>query len=171
MCIARGTNELPTRTINHGCGLHIQIIEKRREFNNEPHIAFIDFEKAFDTVNRIILWSIMEKRGFPRHLTGTIGSLYHNISIILDLDGKLTKTFTTNKGVRATRALSFADHFNIYIDDMLHTLKDQIIPGIRLNKNTCISSILFADDMVIIQESEDDLQRAIFKLNKVTEEY
>jgi hypothetical protein len=43
--------------------------------------------------------------------TGAIGSLYHNTSIILDLDGKLTKTFTTNKGVRATRVLSFADPF------------------------------------------------------------
>jgi hypothetical protein len=55
---------------------------------------------------------------------------------------------------------------------MLRTWKDQIISGIRLNKNTCIiSSILFADDMVIIQESEDESQRAVFKLNKVIEEY
>jgi hypothetical protein len=50
-------------------------------------------------------------------------------------------------------------------------LKGQIIPGIRLNKNTCISSILYADDTVIIQESEDELQRAILKLNKTNEEY
>jgi hypothetical protein len=76
-----------------------QIIEKRREFNKETHIAFIDFEKAFDNVNHRILWNIMEKRGFLRHLTEATDSLYHNTSIILDLDGKLTKTVTTNKGV------------------------------------------------------------------------
>jgi hypothetical protein len=28
-----------------------QIIGKRREFNLETHIAFIDYEKAFDRVN------------------------------------------------------------------------------------------------------------------------
>jgi sorting nexin-29 len=52
-----------------------QITEKRREFNKETHIAFIDFEKAFDNVNHRILWNIMEKRRFPRHLTGAICSL------------------------------------------------------------------------------------------------
>jgi sorting nexin-29 len=149
---------------------HKQIIEKRREFNKETHIAFIDFEKAFDNVNRRILWNVMEKRGFPRHLTGAIGSLYHNSSIILDLDGKLTKTITTNKGVRQGCCLS-AILCNIYIDDMLRTWKDQIIPGIRLNKNTCISYILCADDMVIIQESEVELQRGIFKLKKIKTRY
>jgi hypothetical protein len=62
------------------------IIEKRREFNKETHRAFIDFEKAFDNVNRRVLWNIMEKRGFPRHLTGAIGSLrttIHLSSLIL----------------------------------------------------------------------------------------
>jgi hypothetical protein len=112
----------------------------------------------------------MKKREFPRHLTGATGSLYHNTSIIPDLDRKLTKTITTDKGVRQGHYLS-ATLCNIYIDDMLFTWKDQTISGIRLNKNTCIISILYADDMAIIQESEDELQRAIFKLNKITEEY
>jgi hypothetical protein len=41
----------------------IQIIKKRREFNKETHISFIDFEKAFDNVNRRILWNIKEREG------------------------------------------------------------------------------------------------------------
>jgi sorting nexin-29 len=76
-----------------------QIIEKCRKFNKETHIDFIDFEKAIDNVNRRILWNIKEKRKFPRHLTGAIDSRYHSTSIILDLDGKLTNTIATNKGV------------------------------------------------------------------------
>lgn len=35
-----------------------QIIEKRREYNLETHIAFIDIIKAFDKVNRSKLWEI-----------------------------------------------------------------------------------------------------------------
>jgi hypothetical protein len=87
-----------------------------------------------------------------------------------DLGGKLTKTLTTNKGVRQGCCL-LPTLINIYIDDMLCTWKDQIISGIWLIKNICIRSILYADDMVIIQESEYELQRDIFKLNKITEEY
>jgi hypothetical protein len=37
-----------------------QIIEKRREFNKETHIASIYFEKAFDNVNHRIQWNKME---------------------------------------------------------------------------------------------------------------
>jgi hypothetical protein len=53
---------------------------------------------------------------------------------------------------------------------MLRAWKYQIISGIRLNTYTCVSPILYADDIVIIQESEDELQREIFKLNKISEE-
>jgi D-alanyl-D-alanine dipeptidase len=52
-----------------------QITEKCRELNTETHTAFINFEKAFDNANRRILWNIMEKRGFPRHLTEATESL------------------------------------------------------------------------------------------------
>jgi len=45
-----------------------QTIEKRREFNLENHIAFLDLEKAFDRVNRNQLWQILNKRGIPYHL-------------------------------------------------------------------------------------------------------
>jgi hypothetical protein len=30
----------------------LQVFEKRREFNLQTHVTFIDFEKVFDKVNR-----------------------------------------------------------------------------------------------------------------------
>jgi len=52
-----------------------QTIEKRREFNPETHIAFLDLEKAFDRVNQNQLWQILNKRGIPFHLVEAIKSL------------------------------------------------------------------------------------------------
>jgi sorting nexin-29 len=52
-----------------------QTIEKRREFNLETHIAFLDLEKAFDRVNRKQLWQILNKRGITYHLIEVIKSL------------------------------------------------------------------------------------------------
>jgi hypothetical protein len=46
-----------------------QIIEKHREFNIPTYIAFIDFNKAFDSVNRGKLWTITLSKGIPTHLT------------------------------------------------------------------------------------------------------
>jgi hypothetical protein len=38
------------------------VFEIRREFNLQKHVAFIDFEKAFDKVNRNKLWAIVEEQ-------------------------------------------------------------------------------------------------------------
>jgi hypothetical protein len=49
--------------------------KKRREFNMEKHIDFIDLEKAFDRVNRGKLWEILDKRGYPKHLINILGNI------------------------------------------------------------------------------------------------
>lgn len=53
-----------------------QLIEKRREYNLETHMAFIDYEKAFDRVNRETLWEIMIRRGYPNHLIKVLKDQY-----------------------------------------------------------------------------------------------
>jgi sorting nexin-29 len=66
-----------------------QTIEKRREFNLEKHIAFLDLEKGFDRINRNQLWQILNKRGIPYHLVEVIKSLYKNTSVQIDTGRKI----------------------------------------------------------------------------------
>jgi hypothetical protein len=49
-----------------------QIIEKHREFIIPTYIAFIDFKKAFDSVDGNKLWTIMSSKGIPTHLITAI---------------------------------------------------------------------------------------------------
>jgi hypothetical protein len=49
--------------------------------------------------------------------------------------------------------------------------QNQDIKGIQLSRNKNISTILFADDQVIMSDSEDNLQTAICKLNKIITDY
>ena len=47
----------------------LQKIEKHREFNIPTYIAFIDLKKkAFNSVDRDKLWTIMLNKGIPTHL-------------------------------------------------------------------------------------------------------
>ena len=39
--------------------------------------------------------------------------------------------------------------------------------GIKLSKNQQLSTLLFADEQVIIADTEDNLQKAAHKLNKI----
>ena len=42
---------------------------------------------------------------------------------------------------------------------------------IRLNRNTNLELLLFADDVSLVASSEDDLQRSIYNLNQVSIKY
>ena len=53
-----------------------QIINKHREFNIPTYIAFIDFKKAFDSVDRDKLWTIMSSKGIPARLITAIQKTY-----------------------------------------------------------------------------------------------
>jgi hypothetical protein len=45
-----------------------QIIQKRREFNLETNMLFVEYFKAFERVLRNKLWNIMNTKGHPQHL-------------------------------------------------------------------------------------------------------
>jgi hypothetical protein len=45
-----------------------QLIVKHREFNIPTYIAFIDFKKAFDSMDRDKLCNIMASKGIQTHL-------------------------------------------------------------------------------------------------------
>jgi hypothetical protein len=89
------------------------------------------------------------KRGYRIHLRETIKCLYNNNTIHIDISGKISEEISINQGVRQGSSLS-STLFNIYIDDMLRTWKTVTNTGIQVN-NTFISTLLFADDQVILQ--------------------
>jgi flagellin-specific chaperone FliS len=60
--------------------------------------------------------------------------------------------------------------FSMYIYEIINIWQNQDLNGIQLLRNKNISTILFADQ-VIMSDSIDNLQTAIYKLNKIITEY
>jgi len=53
------------------------LIEKRREFDLETHLLFLDYEKAFDNIQRQILFKHFEIQTYPRQtVEGNSGHLH-----------------------------------------------------------------------------------------------
>ena len=52
------------------------IIEKARELQKNIYFCFIDYVKAFDSVDHNKLWKILEEMGIPDHLTFLLRNLY-----------------------------------------------------------------------------------------------
>ena len=52
------------------------IIEKARDFQENIYFCFTDYAKAFDCVDHIKLWKILQEMGIPDHLTCLLRNLY-----------------------------------------------------------------------------------------------
>jgi hypothetical protein len=64
------------------------IIEQSLESNTSLFLNFVDFEKAFDSLDREVLWNLMPHYGIPQKLIKIIRNSYNNIH-----EGKLTECF------------------------------------------------------------------------------
>ena len=52
------------------------VIKKSRAFQKNIYFCFIDYAKAFDSVDHNKLWKILKEMGLPVHLTCLLRSLY-----------------------------------------------------------------------------------------------
>ena len=146
-----------------------QIMEKRKEFNLPIYLLFLDYEKAYDRVRRPILWNILEEYEIPKNLINAIKSMYDNTSITIEGDNK-SKREIINQGLRQGCGLS-PILFDLYINKILEEWQKNNVEGIDLGNKKYISTILFADDQILMADSEDKLQRNVHKLNNIIKKY
>jgi len=88
-----------------------QIIQKRKEHNLPLFLLFIDYEKAYDNVNRDKLWEMMDNK-IPKHLLNKIKCIYKNTKVRIKFNYGISEPIHTNKGVRQGCGLSLV-LFNI----------------------------------------------------------
>ena len=69
------------------------IIEQSIEWNNGLYCIFVDYEKAFDSVNRAVLWNILRSYGIPEKFINLIKAFYANCEAAVQHNGKLSEWF------------------------------------------------------------------------------
>ena len=71
-------------------------------------LTFIDYSKAFDSLDWDKLWKVLEFAGCPEGLVNVIKSLYEHstISIRVSADGELAPSFKQKRGIRQGSSLS-----------------------------------------------------------------
>ena len=75
------------------------IIKKAREFQKNNYFCFIDYAKAFDWVDHIKLWKILQEMGIPDHLTCLLRNLYAGQEAIVRTGHGPTDWLQIGKGV------------------------------------------------------------------------
>ena len=61
--------------------------------------TFIDFSKAFDSIDRSTMWKILRHYGVPRKIVSAISCMYEGSVSRVNLNGRLSHSFEVTTGV------------------------------------------------------------------------
>ena len=74
-------------------------LQTLREHDQESWVLFVDLVKAYDTVNREMLWKILKTLGVPESLIEVLKKLYTDVTINLRV-GESLEQFLSTSGVK-----------------------------------------------------------------------
>ena len=144
---------------NRSCTDHIfslnSIVKNRINENKSTFGVFIDFKKAFDLVDRELLLYRMLLYGVNGKFYNSLKAMYNQTESCVKLNNLYTEWFPTQIGVRQGDCLS-SSLFALYINDLAVGING-LGKGIKCG-NVNISLLMYADDVVILTENENDMQ-------------
>ena len=158
-----------------------QLMEKSREQHRDVYIAFVDLSKAFDSVDRELLWRVLEKCGCPPRFIQVIRGLHDGMKLRVRCGGELSEPFEVSRGVKQGCVLAPV-LFNTYVQcitRMLSALLDRdhlISLNYRTDRNlfnlqklkaktriskTNLLELQYADDCALVADSAQNLQHVL----------
>jgi sorting nexin-29 len=83
-----------------------QILQKKWEYNCTVYQLFIGFKKAYNSINREVLYNILTEFGIPRKLVGLIQMYLKETYSTLCIGKNLSDKFPIQNGLKQGDALS-----------------------------------------------------------------
>ena len=146
---------------NRGCQDQIfalrQIIEKSWEYNKDLYLGFVDLEKAYDKVPRHTMFRTLQLYGINGYLLRAVQSIYNNPKSAVRVEGSTGRWFEVKLGVRQGCTLSPL-LIIIYMDHLLKNCK--LTSDVKIG-SVNVTSLLYADDVVLINSCPNRLQTSL----------
>ena len=133
------------------------IVEQSIRWNSSLDVNFVDYEKAFDSVDMETLWKVLRHYGVPKKLVNMIRNCYEGMSCRVIHEGQLTKNFEVRTGVRQGCLLS-PFLFILVIDWVRKTATKEKRNGIQWTMLTQLDDLDFADDLALLSHSHRQMQ-------------
>ena len=141
------------------CSDHIftitSVIRNKLNDNTSVYAAYMDFRKAFDLVNRDMLLFRLLECGIDGKIYNAIKNIYSRATCAVRINDCMTDWFETSQGVKQGDNLS-PTCFLTFINPLIGALKSSGV-GVKIGPDL-INVLAYADDLVLLSESEHDLQ-------------
>jgi DNA-binding protein H-NS len=149
--------------------------------------VFVDLTKAYDKVNRSVLWVVLGNIGVPEKMIRLIRGTLDGSKASIRIKGKCEHSFDLNTGLKQGSVFSpllFNIFFGAIIDAWQRKCVDKGIPlmfnlkgdfmtlgnvrELAYNSHVSITDLLFADDAEFVATSPEDLQFMMKEFEEIT---
>lgn len=160
------TGYLKGRNIGQNIRLIQDVIDYCENNETEGAIVFLDFQKAFDTVNHSFLDNVLKKFNFGESFIKWVRTIYNDAESCVSNNGWTSKPFQIQRGIRQGCPLS-ALLFLLVVEILAENIRTDKSDGLKIkcngsNKHIQISQL--ADDTTLFLKDEQAITNC---LNKV----
>lgn len=155
-----------------------QLQEKCEEQQMDLYMVFIDLTKAYDTVNRELLWKLLAKYGVPDRLIQIVRSMHDGMKAKLNLEVGVSDDIEVNNGLKQGCVMAptlFNLFFAAVMFEAFRELPENSGIGIRIGKDgniwkardlrtkkkareAFIKELCYADDCALVAHTQEMLQ-------------
>lgn len=146
-------------TIDHIHTLR-QILQKYKEYNKIYYLGFVDFNKAFDTLEHGYIWDALKTQGVQLKYVRILQNVYTKSTGQVKLE-TLGDEFPIKRGVRQGDPIS-PTLFAAVLEMIFRNL-DWRNNGININGEN-LSHLRFADDLIIFSNNSKSLETMLQQL-------
>ena len=126
----------------------------------------MDLQKAYDTVQHDLLWARLRAIGVAPRMVAAVQSLYSSGTLSMKIAGAAGQARSQQTGVRQGCPLSptLSGIFFDGLHDHLHSQAPH--DGVQLDSGRWVSSLAYADDVVLLSWTSGGLQRLLNSMHE-----
>ena len=121
------------------------------------YINFVEYEKAFDSVDRETMWKLLRRYGLPEKIISLTQCTFQDMSCRIAHAGQLSESFEVKTGVRRGCLLS-PFLFFLVINWIMKTTTTGRNNGIQWTLWTHLDDLDFADDLALLSHNHSQMQ-------------
>ena len=135
------------------------LIQKTLNNRGLLYCAFVDLKKVFDSIYKDALWYKLLNLGIKGRTFRIIRDMYAKVKSRVKSASTMSDFFEYAVGLRQGEVFSPL-LFSLFVEDLELYLQDRATCGLSMEEINIIL-LLFADDMVIVGNSPEDLQNSL----------
>uniref|UniRef100_A0A8C6NVQ2 Reverse transcriptase domain-containing protein n=1 Tax=Nothobranchius furzeri TaxID=105023 RepID=A0A8C6NVQ2_NOTFU len=149
---------IPKRHITNNIRLVLDILDYSDFITCDGFILFLDFYKAFDTVEHDFIFQALDKHGFGSYFSTAIKTLYHNSNSSIKLTNGTSPRFNIQIGIR--QGCPISPYLFLIAQLLSNHMKSSNVKGISLiGKDLLITQL--EDDTTLFLKDEHQISIAI----------